>query len=56
VTLTTLPEDPPATDVYAIVREHGDDWLIVVVNEDECLGCESCIEVCPSGAIVVTET
>jgi NAD-dependent dihydropyrimidine dehydrogenase PreA subunit len=26
------------------------------VNEDECLGCESCIEVCPSGAITVTET
>jgi NAD-dependent dihydropyrimidine dehydrogenase PreA subunit len=28
----------------------------VVVNLDECLGCESCVEACPSGAIVVTET
>jgi NAD-dependent dihydropyrimidine dehydrogenase PreA subunit len=26
-----------------------------VVDEDECLGCESCIEVCESGAISVTE-
>jgi NAD-dependent dihydropyrimidine dehydrogenase PreA subunit len=26
------------------------------VNEDECLGCESCIEVCPSGALTLTET
>ncbi|MCX5893641.1 MAG: 4Fe-4S binding protein [Deltaproteobacteria bacterium] len=23
---------------------------------DECLGCESCVEVCPSAAITVTET
>jgi ferredoxin len=22
---------------------------------DECLGCETCIEVCPEGAITVTE-
>jgi NAD-dependent dihydropyrimidine dehydrogenase PreA subunit len=28
----------------------------VPVNEEECLGCESCIEVCPSAAIAVTET
>jgi NAD-dependent dihydropyrimidine dehydrogenase PreA subunit len=25
------------------------------VNVDECLGCESCVEVCPSAAITVTE-
>jgi ferredoxin len=24
-------------------------------NMDECLGCETCIEVCPEGAITVTE-
>jgi NAD-dependent dihydropyrimidine dehydrogenase PreA subunit len=28
----------------------------VVSNIDECLGCESCVEACPSGAITVTET
>jgi NAD-dependent dihydropyrimidine dehydrogenase PreA subunit len=26
------------------------------VNMDECLGCESCIEVCPTKAITVTES
>ena len=25
------------------------------VNMDECLGCESCVEVCPAGAITVKE-
>jgi NAD-dependent dihydropyrimidine dehydrogenase PreA subunit len=25
------------------------------VNSDECLGCETCVEVCPEGAITVTE-
>ncbi|MDH3330453.1 MAG: 4Fe-4S dicluster domain-containing protein [Desulfobulbaceae bacterium] len=25
------------------------------VNMDECLGCETCIEVCPEEAITVTE-
>jgi NAD-dependent dihydropyrimidine dehydrogenase PreA subunit len=25
------------------------------VNMDECLGCESCVEVCPVGAITVKE-
>ena len=29
------------TDVYELQNEKS-----VVVNEDECLGCESCIEVC----------
>lgn len=36
VTLTDMPEAPPAAgNVYATVRQHGDDWLIVVVNEDD---------------------
>jgi NAD-dependent dihydropyrimidine dehydrogenase PreA subunit len=26
------------------------------VNEEECLGCESCIEVCEEDAITVEET
>jgi NAD-dependent dihydropyrimidine dehydrogenase PreA subunit len=25
------------------------------VNMDECLGCETCVEVCTTGAITVTE-
>jgi NAD-dependent dihydropyrimidine dehydrogenase PreA subunit len=27
----------------------------VVVEEDECLGCESCVEVCEEGAITIEE-
>ena len=26
-----------------------------LVNEEECLGCESSVQVCPSSAITVTE-
>jgi Fe-S-cluster-containing hydrogenase component 2 len=25
------------------------------VNADECIGCETCVEVCPHGACTVTE-
>ena len=25
------------------------------VHSDECLGCETCVEVCPESAITVTE-
>jgi NAD-dependent dihydropyrimidine dehydrogenase PreA subunit len=25
------------------------------VNADECIGCETCVEVCPNGACTVTE-
>jgi len=31
------------------------DEKSVPVNADECLGCESCIEVCEEGAITVEE-
>jgi len=32
-----------------------EDDKSVPVNAEECLGCESCIEVCESEAITVTE-
>jgi NAD-dependent dihydropyrimidine dehydrogenase PreA subunit len=31
------------------------DGKSVAVNTDDCEGCESCIEVCESGAITVTD-
>jgi NAD-dependent dihydropyrimidine dehydrogenase PreA subunit len=31
------------------------DEKSVVVAGDECLGCESCVEVCEEGAITVEE-
>ena len=35
ITLTDMPEDPPAVgNVFATVRQHEEDWLIIVVNED----------------------
>jgi NAD-dependent dihydropyrimidine dehydrogenase PreA subunit len=37
-------------DVYEIQDEKS-----VPVNGEECLGCESCIEVCEEEAITVTE-
>lgn len=36
LTLTSMPEAPPAPgNVYATARKHGEDWLIIVVNEDK---------------------
>ncbi len=31
------------------------DGKSVPAHEDECLGCESCVEVCEANAIVVEE-
>ncbi|MGI5837368.1 MAG: ATP-binding protein [Chloroflexota bacterium] len=31
------------------------DGKAVVVNPDDCLGCESCVSVCPTGSITITE-
>jgi NAD-dependent dihydropyrimidine dehydrogenase PreA subunit len=31
------------------------DGKSVPVNEEECIACESCVEVCESEAITVTE-
>jgi NAD-dependent dihydropyrimidine dehydrogenase PreA subunit len=37
-------------DVYEMQDEKS-----VPVNAEECLGCESCVEVCEQEAITVTE-
>jgi NAD-dependent dihydropyrimidine dehydrogenase PreA subunit len=37
-------------DVYEIIDDKS-----VPVNAEECLGCESCVEVCEHDAITVTE-
>lgn len=34
ITLTDLPEAPGATQVYATLRKHEQEWLLIVVNED----------------------
>lgn len=34
ITLTDLPEAPGATNVYAALRKHEQEWLLIVVNED----------------------
>jgi NAD-dependent dihydropyrimidine dehydrogenase PreA subunit len=37
-------------DVYELQNEKS-----VVVEEEDCLGCESCLEVCEQKAITVSE-
>lgn len=34
ITLTDMPEAPGATNVYATLRKHKQEWLLIVVNED----------------------
>jgi NAD-dependent dihydropyrimidine dehydrogenase PreA subunit len=43
-------KDACPSDVYEIK-----DKIAVAVNQDECHGCESCVEACEVGAIKVTE-
>jgi NAD-dependent dihydropyrimidine dehydrogenase PreA subunit len=38
-------------DVYELDADGKSD----PVNMDECIGCESCIEVCPTDAITIEE-
>ena len=47
--------DAECVDVCAVEvfeRRHG---KAAPANADECLGCESCVEVCEADAIVVEE-
>ena len=37
------------------VFEMGDDGKAECVNEEECIGCETCMEVCETGAVTVEE-
>ena len=48
---TCLRVEVCPVDVYEM--ENGKS---VPVNAEECLGCESCIEVCDQEAITITET
>jgi NAD-dependent dihydropyrimidine dehydrogenase PreA subunit len=43
-------------DVCPVEVFEMQDGKSVPVNAEECLGCESCIEVCEENAIVVEET
>ena len=38
-------------DVFVI----GDDGKADPVNQDDCLGCETCVEVCEKGAVTVED-
>ena len=47
--------DGVCADVCPVSVFELQDNKAVPVNMDECLGCESCVEVCESGAITVKE-
>ncbi|MBW1903676.1 MAG: 4Fe-4S binding protein, partial [Deltaproteobacteria bacterium] len=42
-------------DVCPVEVFEMEDEKSVAVNADECLGCESCVEVCEPGAITIEE-
>ena len=47
--------DGECVDVCPVEVYELQDGKAVPVNEEECLGCESCIEVCEQDAITVEE-
>ncbi|HFB83838.1 MULTISPECIES: 4Fe-4S dicluster domain-containing protein [Thermosulfuriphilus] len=57
----TIDYDKCAADQECInacpaqVYEVGDDGKPVIERPEDCLGCETCVEVCPQGAITVEE-
>ena len=48
-------EDPICAEVCPVDVYEMEDGKSVAVNAEECLGCESCVEVCEEGAITVEE-
>ena len=47
--------DTACVDVCPVEVFEMQDGKSVPVNAEECLGCESCVEVCEEGAITVEE-
>jgi len=47
--------DGECVDVCPVNVYELKDGKAEPVNAEECLGCESCVEVCESGAITVEE-
>ncbi len=59
--IITIDEDKCEGDAECVnvcpveLFELKDGKSLLVGNIDECLGCESCVSVCTSGALTLTE-
>jgi NAD-dependent dihydropyrimidine dehydrogenase PreA subunit len=47
--------DAECVDIFPVEVYEMQNGKAVPVNAEECLGCDSCVEVCPSSAITVEE-
>ena len=45
----------PST-IFKLEEVAGKKIAIVSGNPDDCLGCESCVSICPGSAITITES
>ncbi len=42
--------EAPCVDVCPTGASHIDDWKMVQITTEECIGCQLCMEACPYGA------
>jgi len=44
------------TTIFELQEVEGKKIAVVSGNMDDCLGCESCVTLCPNEAITLTES
>jgi NAD-dependent dihydropyrimidine dehydrogenase PreA subunit len=43
------------TTIFELQEVEGKKIAVISGNVDDCLGCESCVTICPNEAITLTE-